>query len=76
MEAMGSLTGGVAHDFNNLLTPILGSLDMLLRRGVGNERERRLMDGALQSAERAKDAGAAPPRLRAAPALAAGPGGS
>jgi CheY-like chemotaxis protein/two-component sensor histidine kinase len=27
---------------------------MLLRRGVGSERERRLMDGALQSAERAK----------------------
>ena len=54
MEAMGSLTGGVAHDFNNLLTPIIGSLDMLVRRGVGSERERRLIDGALQSAERAK----------------------
>jgi PAS domain S-box-containing protein len=54
MEAMGSLTGGVAHDFNNLLTPIIGSLDMLFRRGVGNDRERRLIDGALQSAERAK----------------------
>ncbi|WP_375452678.1 PAS domain-containing protein [uncultured Devosia sp.] len=54
MEAMGSLTGGVAHDFNNLLTPIIGSLDMLIRRGIGNERERRLIDGALQSAERAK----------------------
>ena len=54
MEAMGQLTGGVAHDFNNLLTPILGSLDMLTRRGLGNERERRLIDGALQSAERAK----------------------
>ena len=27
---------------------------MLLRRGVGSARERRLMDGALQSAERAK----------------------
>ena len=54
MEAMGQLTGGVAHDFNNLLTPIIGSLDMLTRRGVGNERERRLIDGALQSAERAK----------------------
>jgi len=54
MEAMGQLTGGVAHDFNNLLTPILGSLDMLMRRGLGNERERRLIDGALQSAERAK----------------------
>ncbi|MEH3039237.1 MAG: PAS domain S-box protein [Sphingomonas paucimobilis] len=54
MEAMGQLTGGVAHDFNNLLTPIVGSLDMLMRREVGNERERRLIDGAAQSAERAK----------------------
>lgn len=54
MEAMGQLTGGVAHDFNNLLTPIIGSLDMLMRRGFGNERERRLIDGALQSADRAK----------------------
>lgn len=51
---MGQLTGGVAHDFNNLLTPILGSLDLLQRRGVGGEREQRLIDGALQSAERAK----------------------
>jgi signal transduction histidine kinase len=54
LESMGQLTGGVAHDFNNLLTPIIGSLDMLMRRGVGSERERRLIDGALQSAERAK----------------------
>lgn len=54
MEAMGSLTGGVAHDFNNLLTPIVGSLDMLQRKGVGSEREQRLIGGALQSAERAK----------------------
>jgi PAS domain S-box-containing protein len=54
MEAMGQLTGGVAHDFNNLLTPIVGSLDLLQRRGVGNEREQRLIAGAVQSAERAK----------------------
>ena len=54
LEAMGQLTGGVAHDFNNLLTPIVGSLDMLVRRGLGSERERRLIEGALQSAERAK----------------------
>ena len=54
MEAMGLLTGGVAHDFNNLLTPIIGSLDMLVRRGIGSERERRMIDGAMQSAERAK----------------------
>ncbi len=54
LEAMGQLTGGVAHDFNNLLTPIMGSLDMLQKRGVGGPREQRLIDGALQSAERAK----------------------
>jgi PAS domain S-box-containing protein len=54
MDAMGQLTGGVAHDFNNLLTPIVGSLDLLQRSGVGSDRERRLVDGALQSAERAK----------------------
>lgn len=54
VEALGQLTGGVAHDFNNLLTPIIGSLDMLVRREVGSERERRLIGGALQSAERAR----------------------
>ena len=54
MEAIGQLTGGVAHDFNNLLTPILGSLDLLTRRGGLGEREQRLINGALQSAERAK----------------------
>jgi CheY-like chemotaxis protein len=54
MEAMGQLTGGVAHDFNNLLTPIVGALDMLQRKGIGGEREQRLIGGAAQSAERAK----------------------
>lgn len=54
LEAMGTLTGGVAHDFNNLLTPIIGGLDMLQRRGVGDERAQRQIAGALQSAERAK----------------------
>ncbi|HEX8222812.1 MAG TPA: PAS domain S-box protein [Allosphingosinicella sp.] len=54
MEAMGQLTGGVAHDFNNLLTPILGSLDLLHRKALGGPREQRLVEGALQSAERAK----------------------
>ncbi|WP_241659742.1 MHYT domain-containing protein [Sphingomonas glacialis] len=54
MESMGQLTGGVAHDFNNLLTPIIGSLDLLQRKGVGGEREQRLIAGAMQSAERAK----------------------
>ena len=54
LEAMGSLTGGVAHDFNNLLSPIVGTLDLLQRRGVGGAREKQLIDNAAQSAERAK----------------------
>ncbi|TWI64078.1 signal transduction histidine kinase [Bradyrhizobium huanghuaihaiense] len=54
MEAMGQLTGGVAHDFNNLLTPIVGLLDRFQRRGIGSEREHRLIAGAAQAAERAK----------------------
>lgn len=54
LEAMGQLTGGVAHDFNNLLTPIIGSLDLLQRRGVGDEKAQRQIGAALQSAERAK----------------------
>lgn len=54
MEAMGQLTGGVAHDFNNLLTPIVGTLDLLQRKDVGTDRERRLIAGAAQSAERAR----------------------
>ncbi|SFO19711.1 PAS domain S-box-containing protein [Sphingomonas sp. OK281] len=54
LEAMGALTGGVAHDFNNLLTPIVGSLDLLQRRGLGGEREQRLISGAIQSADRAR----------------------
>jgi PAS domain S-box-containing protein len=54
LEAMGQLTGGVAHDFNNLLTPIIGGLDMLQRSGFGGEREGRILEAALQSAERAK----------------------
>jgi signal transduction histidine kinase len=54
LEAMGQLVGGVAHDFNNLLTPIMGSLDLLRRRGLRDEREQRLIDGAIQSADRAK----------------------
>jgi signal transduction histidine kinase/CheY-like chemotaxis protein len=54
LEAMGQLTGGVAHDFNNLLSPIIGSLDLIHKRGFDGTRSKRLIEGALASAERAK----------------------
>jgi C4-dicarboxylate-specific signal transduction histidine kinase/CheY-like chemotaxis protein len=53
MDAIGQLTGGVAHDFNNLLTPIMGTLDILRRRLRDDERSQKLVEGALQAAERA-----------------------
>lgn len=53
MEMIGQLTGGIAHDFNNLLTPIMASLE-LIRRRLDDERSTTLIDGALQSADRAR----------------------
>ncbi len=54
LETIGQLTGGIAHDFNNLLMPIVGGLDMLRRRLGDDERSRRTIENALQSAERAR----------------------
>jgi signal transduction histidine kinase len=52
MEAIGQLTGGIAHDFNNLLTAIIGNLDMIRTRIVGDDRLQRMADNALEAARK------------------------
>jgi PAS domain S-box-containing protein len=52
METIGQLTGGIAHDFNNLLMAVMGNLDLLRKRIPDEPRLRRLIDGAMQGAER------------------------
>ncbi|PNG26187.1 response regulator [Methylocella silvestris] len=52
VDAIGQLTGGVAHDFNNLLTAIMGSLELLKKRLPDEPRISRLVDTAMQGAER------------------------
>lgn len=53
VEAVGQLTGGVAHDFNNLLTVIRGSVDLLRRPGVSEEKRLRYINAIADTADRA-----------------------
>ncbi|MGN7160503.1 PAS domain S-box protein [Sphingomonas sp. SAFR-052] len=53
VEAVGQLTGGVAHDFNNLLTVIRGSVDLLRRHGLPEDKRARYIDAIADTAERA-----------------------
>jgi signal transduction histidine kinase len=52
LESLGQLTGGVAHDFNNLLMVVLGNLQLLRKRLPDDARLLRLVDGAMQGADR------------------------
>jgi signal transduction histidine kinase/CheY-like chemotaxis protein len=52
MESVGQLTGGIAHDFNNLLMAVMGNLEILRKRVPEEPGLRRLIDGAVQGAQR------------------------
>jgi signal transduction histidine kinase len=52
LESLGQLTGGVAHDFNNLLMAVIGNLELAKKYLPDDPRVLRLIDGALQGAER------------------------
>jgi len=52
VESLGQLTGGVAHDFNNLLMAVLGNLELVRKFLPNDPKIRRLVDGAVQGAER------------------------
>jgi signal transduction histidine kinase len=52
VESLGQLTGGVAHDFNNLLMAVLGNLEILRKYIPDDVKLHRLIDGAIQGAER------------------------
>ena len=53
MEAIGQLTGGVAHDFNNLLTIIRSSAELLARRELPRDKQRKYIDAIAETADRA-----------------------
>jgi signal transduction histidine kinase len=52
LDTIGQLTGGVAHDFNNLLMAVLGSLSLLEKRLPEDPRSHRLLQNAMQGAQR------------------------
>jgi signal transduction histidine kinase len=52
IEALGHLTGGVAHDFNNLLAGVVGNLELLRKRLPDDPKTMRLLDSAVQGAQR------------------------
>jgi PAS domain S-box-containing protein len=53
MEAIGQFTGGVAHDFNNLLTVITGSVELLQRPNLSDERRAKFLNAIGDTAKRA-----------------------
>lgn len=53
LEAIGQLTGGVAHDFNNLLTVIKGSIELLQRPSLTDQRRKLYIEAISDASDRA-----------------------
>ncbi|RJR23073.1 MAG: HAMP domain-containing protein [Nitrospiraceae bacterium] len=53
MEAIGTFAGGIAHDFNNMLTVIKSYGQMLQKKDLKGEDERRFVDHIMSSAHKA-----------------------
>jgi hypothetical protein len=53
MEAIGTFAGGIAHDFNNILTVIKSYAQMLQKKTMKGEEERRFVDHILSSTQKA-----------------------
>ncbi|HXN35231.1 MAG TPA: PAS domain S-box protein [Opitutaceae bacterium] len=54
VESIGNLAGGIAHDLNNVLAPILMGVG-LLKAGIRDEREGRILNSIEISAQRGAD---------------------
>ena len=55
MDAIGKLTGGIAHDFNNLLAAVIGGLELLDRRAMLDEEQRRILGMTKRAAEQGSE---------------------
>jgi PAS domain S-box-containing protein len=53
MDVVGQLTGGIAHDFNNLLTVIRGSVDLLRRPNLADDKRDRYLNAIGSTADQA-----------------------